>query len=140
MDEPDLTVADPNEDTQVIPLVHEEAAAHPRWVERGAVRLRARVVERRETVKVPRMREQLHVTKERLERVPVDHEITGPRERSFVLHEEHVALRRRPVVVEQVVLRSHPVQGLELTGTKVHHEKLADAGTPQSPAEVNDER
>ncbi len=138
MDENDLTLADPNEDTQVIPLAHEDATARTQWVERGAVRLRTRVVERRETVRVPRMRERLHVTKERLERVPVDYEITGPRERSFILHEEHVALTRRPVVVEQVVLRSHPVQGLELTGTKVRREEPADAAKRPSLAEADE--
>ena len=104
-------------------LVREEAGVRTEIVEREA-RARVRVIEEPATIEVRRLREHFRVTREPLDRMPVGYRIRESRTLSVPVREEDVRIEKRSVLVEEVALRTRPVERTDALRTTLRREDL----------------
>jgi uncharacterized protein (TIGR02271 family) len=88
----------------------EELPARTEPVEAGEARIGKEVVEREETVDVPRMREEVEVERRLVDRRPADRPVgEGAGEAvEAPVREERVSVEKEPVVYEEVDVRKRP--------------------------------
>ena len=126
-DKPQEEVADS------LALAREEARVRTEMVEREA-RARVRVVEEPATLEVSRLRENFRVRREPLERTSVGYRIREPQTLSVPVHEEHVRVEKRSVLVEEVAVRTRRVDRTDPVRTTLRREEL------DQESEARDER
>ncbi len=112
-----------DEDELRVQRSEEELRAGVREREAGQVNVRKRVRTERETIAVPKQREEVSV-----ERVPVDREASpgemGEDEVSVPVVEEEVVVEKRPVVKEEMRIRKDVVEDEEVVEEDVRKEEV----------------
>jgi len=123
---PKTTAAVRREDVgATVALREEELFAQTQVVEVGAARVSTEVVAEQRTLEAVVWHEEVFVERHPVERQPAERPVGGdPIVLHIPIYGEHVTVRTRPVVVEEITVGKEVVQTVERLTATVRHEEL----------------